>query len=292
LVIFLSAAISESAYSQSFYAVRRERNVIASFGTGNATYFGDLKNPGLKLDPKLNINIGLQYFVTPRISLRSEINWFQLSGSDQYANSDRSERNLSFYSNNFEGNVAGLIHLFPNRGGRFYRRVGINFYAFAGIGVFTVNPKTKIGGTTPYNGTQVVALRPLETEGVHYHEFQPCIPYGLGVKIKQGPYLNICIEGGYRTTFTDYIDDVSSTRYPNPATLKSPLSQELSDRRTPPLSPGVGKRGDPKNNDSYFLLNIKFEYYLPYSLATNRTSKFKIFNPRRKYNFNKRRYSR
>ena len=84
LVTVLSAVISERLYSQSFYAVRRERNVIASFGTGNATYFGDLKNPGLKLDPKLNINIGLQYFVSSRISLRSEINWFQLSGSDRY----------------------------------------------------------------------------------------------------------------------------------------------------------------------------------------------------------------
>lgn len=294
LVVLLLGTVTERVCSQSFYAVRRERNVIATFGTGTATYFGDLKNPGINIDSKLNINAGLQYFMTPRIAVRSELNWFQISGSDQYANDDRRERNLSFKSSNIELNACGIINLFPNRGVRYYRRVGFNIYGFAGVGVVYINPKTMYQGKWE-------ALQPLQTEGINYSKFQFVIPYGLGVKIKQGPFLNICIEGGLRKTFTDYLDDVSSTRYPDPATLKSDLSRALSDRRGEYFSsigepwtskPNVGKRGNPANKDSYFLLNIKFEYYLPYDLTLTKSRHYKIYNPRRKYNFNKQRYSK
>ena len=278
-MLFSSASL-ETAFSQSFYAVRRERNVIATFGTGTATYYGDLKNPGFSIDAKPNLNLGLQYFLNTRISLRSEITWFHLEGSDAHANSDRRERNLSFYSNNYEINLSGLVSLFPNRGGRFYRRVPLNFYGFAGVGMAYINPKTSYQGKS-------VALQPLMTEGVRYSRFQFVIPYGIGVRIKQGPYMNICIEGGLRKTFTDYIDDVSSTRYPDPATLKSDLSRALSDRRAEidpdfVATPNVGRRGNPKNFDSYFLLNIKIEYYLPYDIANSSSRKFKIFNPKKR----------
>ncbi len=45
------------------------------------------------------------------------------------------------------------------------------------------------------------------------------------------PFFNVLIEGGYRITFTDYLDDISSKGYTNPALLKSDLSRALADRR-------------------------------------------------------------
>jgi hypothetical protein len=125
----------------------------------------------------------------------------------------------------------------------------------------------------------------LKTEGVAYSRFQPVIPYGLGVKLKAGPFLNFCIEGGYRSTFTDYLDDVS-TVHPD-KTGWDQTRIELSDRRPElGLEPaGVGaRRGNPSTNDGYFLMNLKVEYYLP--------SNFSLGNPSKRAYKQKRRSNR
>ena len=132
------------------------------------------------------------------------------------------------------------------------------------------------------------ALQPLETEGVKYSRTQPVIPVGLGVRVKLDPFFNILLEGGYRFTFTDYLDDVSIHRYPDPATLKSDLSRALSDRRSEigydlPYNKGV--RGNPKENDGYFLLNATLQYYLPKEIFRN--SQRKLYNSKRKAYYRK-----
>ena len=100
-ILFLFAQ-SLIVSGQSFFAVRRERTLMASVGTGNASYFGELKDPKEYLDPKLNINVGLQYFIAPRISLRTELTYFQLHGTDVNSpDGSRVRRNLSFNSSNF-----------------------------------------------------------------------------------------------------------------------------------------------------------------------------------------------
>ncbi len=273
--------------AQSLYAMRRQRNMIGSFGTGFASYFGELKNDGEYIDIRPNINLGLQVFVTHRISLRGEITWFQLAASDENADDDRVTRNLSFRANNYEVNVAGLINLTPH-GKRYYQRPPLNLYAFTGVGFIYSNP------TTEYNGERF-SLPELETEGVSYSQFQFVVPLGLGLRIKSGPYFNVAIEGGYRFTFTDYLDDVSSKRYPDPAILSSDLSRALSDRRREynpnvPIVPGVGKRGNPDTNDGYFLMNVKLEYYLPFDLFAGRSPQSKLFRSKKKafYRYNKR----
>jgi len=87
----------------------------------------------------------------------------------------------------------------------------------------------------------------------------------LGVRLRTGPNTNLAIEGGYRKTFTDYLDDVSTVN-PGPAAFTDPIAAALSDRRpelgVPALAPGT-QRGDPSKKDGYFLLNVKIEYYLP-----------------------------
>ena len=211
-------------YSQSFFAMRRDRNFLVSVGTGTAVYKGEMVNPGDFGRPRPNVAFGAEYYMNSRISIKGELTYFQLRGSDKDADDDREERNLSFKSGNIELSVMGAINLSP-MGIRFYQRSALNFHAFAGIGVLYFNPKAELNGKT-------YALQPLQTEGKKYSRFQPVIPIGLGARIKLDPFFNILVEGGYRFTFTDYLDDVSIRRYPDRATLKSDLSQTIIRQKT------------------------------------------------------------
>lgn len=271
LTVVFVLVFSAEAMSQAFYAVRRDRDLIVSLGSGTSTYLGELQNPNDYIDAKPSIAAGIQFFPWPnllsnRVSARAELTWFRLQGDDTKANNDRVERNLSFFSNNMELNTAGLVHLFP-QDIRFYKRTAFNVYGMIGVGLMYMNPKTEYQGVN-------VALQPLQTEGIKYSRFQFVMPYGIGIKFKSGPFYNIAIEGGWRKTFTDYLDDVSVRRYPDPAILSGDLSRALSDRRRErdpdyPIRPNLGVRGNPEKKDSYMLLNIKLEYFLPVDLSSN-----------------------
>ena len=103
---------------------------------------------------------------------------------------------------------------------RFYQRSKLNFHAFAGVGLMYFNPKAKYQG-------EWYALHPLQTENKNYSLFQFVIPLGIGARIKLDPFFNILIEGGYRLTFTDYLDDASSTRYVDVDLLKNELARAV-----------------------------------------------------------------
>lgn len=277
LLTYLLILVTVVAEAQSFYAIRRSRSLIFSGGTGTSTYFGELKNQGDYIDTKPNLNAGLQYFVSPRLALRSELTWFQLSGTDAQADDgSRVRRNLSFFADNFEASLTGAFNLIPNAF-RYYQRPNFNAYAFAGLGLLYSNPKAK------YNG-ETYALQPLLTEGVKYSKINIVIPFGLGVRFKAGPFFNIAVEGGYRKTFTDYLDDVS-TVHPD-KTGWDPIRASLSDRRPEldltPYEVGV-QRGNPEKKDGYLLLNVKVEYYLP-MVFTPGSSRGAYRSKRRPYN--------
>jgi hypothetical protein len=280
LRVFLSLAIIVFSFSrgdsQAFYAIRRDHDVMITFGTGLSSYFGDLNNPSDRIDTEPNIVAGVQIspapnFIQNRLHTRASLTYFRLEGDDKYADDDRVERNLNFWSNNVQLTAVGLIDLFKNDK-KYYKRLALNFYGLTGVGLLYINPKTE------YNGEKV-ALQPLRTEGVKYSRFQFVIPYGLGVKFAKGPLWNISIEAIWHKAFTDYLDDVSVHDYPEPSTLSSDLARALSDRRlerdpkyfkkskkeTHHL---VGVRGFPEQDDSYMFLNLKFDYYLPIDLFT------------------------
>jgi hypothetical protein len=276
VVVFLGLPLTGN--SQSFYALRRDRNFLVSLGSGTANYYGEMVNPGEwgKLRP--NVAIGAEYYLSSRFSARAELTWFQLSGNDADADDDRVERNLSFRANCLELSALGAINLTP-MGLRFYQRSALNFHAFAGVGLLYFNPKAKYQG-------EWHALQPLQTENKKYSRFQPVIPVGLGARIKVDPFFNILVEAGYRFTFTDYLDDASSTRYVDVTLLKnqSAIARALSDRRveidTQPSRPTeVGKRGNPDKNDGYFITNITLQYYIPKLMFTNYN---KLYNVKRK----------
>ena len=263
-IIFLSAILtSEILSAQGFYTIRRDRLYIASVGGGLASYFGDLNNPGDILDLTGNVNLGLQRKLSDRVNIRGELMYYRIKGDDSEADSDGEERdlrNLDFFSDNFEFSVTGMVHAFP-QGRKFYQRNMVNFYGFLGVGFTYFNPKTEFEGET-------YALQPLETEGVSYNRVTLVIPVGGGVKVKMGPFFNIVGEVGYRKTFTDYLDDVS-TVYPDPAIFgDDDIARALSDRRSISGEPG-DVRGNPDNDDAYFIYTVKLEYYLPHDFFFN-----------------------
>ncbi len=259
--VFAFIVLLESLGAQSFYNQYHDRRWIASAGTGTTAYFGELNNPGKYFDTKPNLNIGLERKINSRWALRSEITWFQIDGSDAEADDEgRKARNLSFKSNNFELNIEAMWGVF-REGSRFYRRRIVNPYLFAGFGLAYFNPKTDYEGVT-------YALRKYITEDVKYSRIAVVIPAGVGIKFKIMPQLNINLEAGYRTTFTDYLDDVS-TVYINTENITDPVRIALIDRRPelgfPPAEPGT-QRGNPGAKDGYAIFNIKAEYYLPEGL--------------------------
>jgi hypothetical protein len=256
-LLLLLIATSFTGFTQDGLQNKQTGFYSLSLGAGTANYFGDLVNPGDFGQPGLSISAGLEYQWKPRWSFRTNLNYFRISGDDRLADDDREERNLHFFSNNWELDITGHYNFIKVPEDGYAKRKYVNIYAFAGAGLMFMNPKaTRQDGTT-------VKLQPLETEGTKYSKMQFVVPFGVGSKIKIDPRFNILIEAGYRLTFSDYLDDVSSREYPDPATLKSDLSREMSDRRREkdmdyPLN--LGKRGNDSEHDGYILLNLSLQY--------------------------------
>ena len=274
----LLVAVTFVAEAQSFYAIRRDRSLIALVGLNSSTYYGDLKDDTDILDVKPSLSLGLMTAVTNRISVRGEFSWITLSGSDADSKDEgKITRNLSFASSNYELSVSGIVNLIPHYGGRFYQRANYNVYGFLGVGGLYFNPKATLDG-------KKYALQPLQTEGFDYSRFTLVIPYGLGGKIKLTPFINLALEIGWRKTFTDYIDDISTTFVDN-ASFTDPIARQLADRRPeiglPVLNAGR-KRGEPSNKDSYMLISLRVEYYLPYQFGSQGR---KIYNRKRRASY-------
>jgi hypothetical protein len=275
VLILIICLYAEVASAQSFYSARRDRNLILMAGVNTSTYYGDLKDNADLLDVKPSLSLGLMYFISKRVGLRGEFSWVTLSGSDENSkDEDRVKRNLSFTSANYEAAVSGVFNLIP-QGGRFYQRPAFNVYGFVGIGVLYFNPKAIMDG-------QKYALAPLQTEGVKYSRVTPIIPYGIGAKIKATPFFNLALEAGWRKTFSDYLDDVS-TRYVDNSTFTDPIAQKLADR-----SPEIGLpakkagsiRGNPDSKDAYMLFSVRLEYYLSMQLGGQHNRK--LYNSKRR----------
>ena len=271
IAVLLTFALTAGA--QTFYALRTDRNLIAVVGINTSTYYGDLKDDSDVIDAKPSLSLGLMTGVSRRLYVRGEFSWITLSGRDlPDAGSGRAGRNLSFRSSNYELNISGLWHFVPHKQ-RFYQRSNFNGYLFLGVGGLYFNPKTTLDGVE-------YALQPLQTEGVAYSRFAFVIPFGIGAKMKLTPFANLAIEAGWRKTFTDYLDDVSTVHI-DPASVTNPIAQRLADRRPElgiPAKPAGTKRGNPREKDGYMLLSARIEYYLPYQLGQNR----KVYQKKRR----------
>ena len=130
-------------------------------------------------------------------------------------------------------------------------------YIFAGFGFFMFNPKSYAG----------VALQPLGTEGQNeefagrspYKKWGVSFPFGFGFKYSVSERIGLGLEWGMRKTFTDYIDDVSTSYYlTGPEIDPGDLAGMQSDptRKHDPYM----QRGDNKNADWFNFFGISVTY--------------------------------
>ena len=93
----------------------------------------------------------------------------------------------------------------------------------------------------------------------------------MGIKISVNKYFNILFESGVRKTFTDYIDDVSTTYAGGPLNSDGPPSHptewtenatiiELADRHKDGPQAGGRQRGDETNKDWYSFSGVTLSF--------------------------------
>ena len=251
---------AEIVLSQGFYNRNRNRNLVLTAGTGTTHYYGDLAKPGDNSNIRPNLALGARYNFYRWFSAGAELTWFMLVGDDK-TDPIKEIRNLSFQSHNFELSAVIQVSLFEEDR-RFYLRQFANPYIYGGVGLVNYNPTAELDGER-YN------LKKLNTSGESYSGITASFPVGAGVKFRINPFFNVVLDGGYRFVMSDNLDDVSSGIYPVPSSFTDETARLLSDRTWETLPSGTptwaeqGKelRGNPSDNDGFFILNIKVEYY-------------------------------
>jgi hypothetical protein len=242
----------------------KSQRLSATLFTGTANYQGDLQPRRFTFNQShLAIGAGVLYELTEKLYARANVTFGTISADDK-KNNRNSIRNLNFTSTVLDVHLGAEYHFFS-----LYER-SVTPYLFTGISYFHFNPKA-----IDSNGNKV-ALRPLSTEGQGFYQGrkmyslnQLAIPFGGGIKLAVNDKLRIGLEVGLRKTFTDYIDDVSTT-YVDAALLlvnRGPKAVDLAFRGDELKSglayPAEGaQRGGEKFKDWYYFSGINISYLL------------------------------
>ncbi|GAB3653999.1 hypothetical protein GCM10028791_24430 [Echinicola sediminis] len=207
LILFFALLVFGQSHSQSLYRFRYEKPWSVGASGGLTQYFGELYSlwkyeEGVQ--PEYNFSVNVRRTIGTKTRLRLESSFIQMSGQDPPADprSHRSPRNLHFRARNIEAALLAEYHWKPVKIDNITRHF-LNWYAFAGVGASTNTPKARLDG-------EWVSLRPLALEEKSYPGIVMVFPMGLGMKYKLNVNTDLFIEGNYRFTLTDYLDDISS----------------------------------------------------------------------------------
>ena len=225
-----------------------------------------------------------RYILNSHFAIKNSFLYGTVSGDDSKSNNPTQiNRNLHFRSSIFDIATEIEFNFLPFDGPEGERaragsdRYYFSPYVFVGISLFTFNPQANVGGTW-YD------LQPLGTEGQgtiayldrdKYSLAQLSIPIGAGIKYEITEKVNLAFEWGIRKTFTDYIDDVSTT-YVNPVALSSErgaVASNLSDASLDLETKygNVGRqRGNSKNKDFYSFAGAMITFKLSSKYAQQR----------------------
>jgi hypothetical protein len=240
---------------------------------GGAHYFGDLNTRAAFNRPRPAAGIFFRKQFGNYVSARISGHFAQLGYSDVYSKNEYQRlRNLSFNTNIYEVAIQGDFNFFqflPQDPAR-------NFtpYVTLGVGLVNFDPYAYLEG-------QKYFLRPLGTEGqtIGYRGRTPysttavVVPFGVGIKYNLTEKVNISFEVAHRFTFTDYLDDVSSTyvgigRFqsgPNATLSESQLLQDRSYELTKDGNPFFvegNQRGFSKQKDQYIIAEMGISFNL------------------------------
>lgn len=247
----------------SFFSVNAQRNEIGVI-LGTSYYLGDLNPSKQFLLTKPAGGIIYRYILNERWAIKMNGLYANVAGNDAKAKVN-TDRNLSFKSTIFEFSPQLELNFLQYLTGNLEKNY-FTPYIFAGISVFSFNPKASYDGVW-------YKLKPLGTEGQGtsdplssgkvYSLATISFPFGVGLKYSVGKSICIGAEWGMRKTTTDYLDDVSTT-YADPVFLSAenpPMAALLADRSLTAHEPG-SQRGNQSTKDWYSFagafITIKF----------------------------------
>ncbi len=247
-------------------------------------YIGDLNRQSALSMPDPAFSFGLHTALDNRWALRYEGAYGHVHSGDYIE-----RRNLSFRSMVVEATAVGEFN-FWNYGTAATDKSWV-FYMYGGVGVFYFDPKASY--TDAEGNLQWARLQPLHTEGQGSSEYpdrkpyqliQLTVPFGVGMKARLNKTFYLSLEYGFRKTWTDYLDDVSTTYAEADAvasTASDPeLAVRLADRSGEVVSgyvnaPGI-MRGDDSLDDWYAYLHLSIGINLETLLGWTRSKRCKL----------------
>ena len=232
---------------------------------GGAGYIGDLnqtrplKISGLSAGANVKVNFD------PYWSLGLHYTYGKIKENDLHSDNEQfRQRGLNFKTALNELSLQVDFNFFEYFAGGGTK----NFtpYIFAGIGGVVFNPIGKYNlRSNP--GEKEYELRYYRTEGQKeaYRNVALTVPYGVGFKVRLKDNWGLFSQIGYRTAYTDYLDDVSG-RYPSAdfadgdTPEAGPIRRELSDPSLPVTNLYGTQRGDLRKRDTYMFVGIGISY--------------------------------
>lgn len=260
------------------------------FGVGASNFLGELGGANATGAHVINdfdfrasryvFHGGYAYRFAERWSIGATLAYAKIYGDDKFTTEpSRSARDLHFKSPLIE--LSSLIYFFPlterysmsyNVGQKGRGMIRPRIYLFTGVSGLWFNPKAK------YIDGNWYALQPLGTEGQQlkdangnsvipsrkpYSRITMAIPIGIGLDYPLTQKFLIGFEFGFRYTFSDYLDDVS-TSYVDKNLFDDPIAAYFSDpTRGEWNGSGPGQqRGQSNVNDTYMFFSITAKYKL------------------------------
>jgi hypothetical protein len=229
------------------------QDLEVGFAGGGSYYLGDL-NPG-----KHFLNTQVAYGVMARYCL--DTRWaFKLSATQGEVKGSAASSwflpgsGLDFSSKITDISAVAEFNFLPYFTGSRVDR--ITPYIYTGFSVFFYDPVS--------NG---VSLRFLGTEGqnIGYQGRKPygstsfSIPFGIGGKFSLAKRLSLQVYWEIHKTFTDYLDDVSTTYYLNGRSIADGDQAGIMSDPTRDHAPGM-QRGNEKNKDWYAFAGLAVTY--------------------------------
>lgn len=173
---------------------------------GGVSFYNGETNPSSQLNPALSHGAGgiiLRRNINSRWAFRLNGLWGKVKGNDLISGSDlQKRRGMVFTSHIYEFSSQFEFNFLPYCAAN--NSIYFTPYFFAGLGAFYFNPISHITGSKQ-------TLAKLAIEGVNYSRISAALPFGFGFKGKLSHRFLVGIEWGVRKTWTDYIDDISTT---------------------------------------------------------------------------------
>ena len=264
LLIIISLVFNFASTAQQF-----KPNTEVGLILGTSYYLGDLNTTHFN-QSSATAGLVIRKNIDKRFVYKAEVMYLNLK-SDERQSSDTIalDRGLHFRSPIYELSGQIEFNFLPYQSGNpLYTWTP---FVYTGISIFSFNPQAE-----NING-EWVDLQELGTEGQgtttdfdgntrsKYSLIQFAIPIGGGLKIAVNENFNIVLEYGARKTFTDYLDDVSTT-YAGPningswPVEMSDLAQQMSDPNGTHVKDE--QRGNPDKKDWYSFAGITLSFKL------------------------------